>query len=136
MQRLVAQLIIAGGSIFIRAAAQAYQQALKNSQTSGVAAETIQNAVKGKQLSLEEAFKILGLTSEAKAAEIMKKYKHLFEVNSKNGSFYLQSKVYRAWERLDQEYGLETKNSDNDNNQQQGRLQQSSTETQEQDEKK
>lgn len=31
-----------------------------------------------------------------------KKYDHLFEVNSKEkgGSFYLQSKVYRAMERL------------------------------------
>ncbi|KAH9373819.1 hypothetical protein HPB48_007459 [Haemaphysalis longicornis] len=34
-----------------------------------------------------------------------KNYKHLFEVNdkSKGGSFYLQSKVYRAKERLDEE---------------------------------
>lgn len=39
------------------------------------------------------------------------RYKHMFEVNKKFGSFYLQSKVYRAWEALDQEYssqGLKT----------------------------
>ncbi len=32
------------------------------------------------------------------------KFKHLFEVNEQHGSFYLQSKVYRAKERLDQEF--------------------------------
>jgi len=32
------------------------------------------------------------------------RYKHLFDVNEKHGSFYLQSKVYRAWEALDEEY--------------------------------
>ena len=37
--------------------------------------------------------------------EIQKNYDHLFAVNekSKSGSFYLQSKVYRAKERLDEE---------------------------------
>lgn len=39
------------------------------------------------------------------------RYKHMFEVNQKYGSFYLQSKVYRAWEALDKQYtdeGLKT----------------------------
>ena len=46
------------------------------------------------------------------AEEIEKSYGHLFEVNdkAKGGSFYLQSKVVRARERLDQEAVLaETK---------------------------
>lgn len=36
---------------------------------------------------------------------IEKNYKHLFEVNdkAKGGSLYLQSKVYRAKERIDME---------------------------------
>jgi hypothetical protein len=34
----------------------------------------------------------------------VQRYKHLFDVNEKHGSFYLQSKVYRAWEALDEEY--------------------------------
>lgn len=33
------------------------------------------------------------------------KYNHLFERNEKEGSFYLQSKVYRARERIEQEVG-------------------------------
>lgn len=37
--------------------------------------------------------------------EIEKNYKHLFEVNDKSngGSFYIQSKIFRAKERVDQE---------------------------------
>lgn len=37
--------------------------------------------------------------------EIQKRYEYLFNINdkSKGGSFYLQSKIYRAKERLDKE---------------------------------
>eukprot|EP01026_Neomeris_dumetosa_P056369 TRINITY_DN5155_c0_g1_i1.p4 TRINITY_DN5155_c0_g1~~TRINITY_DN5155_c0_g1_i1.p4 ORF type:complete len:140 (-),score=19.99 TRINITY_DN5155_c0_g1_i1:334-753(-) len=129
MQRVIAQLILAGGAVFIRAAVQAYQQALKNSQTTGVARETLQNVVKGKQMTLEEAFKILGLTSEATIQEIEKKYKHLFDVNQRSGSFYLQSKVFRAWERLDQEFGI-SKQTDNQQQQQQDDMQKQLGQTQ------
>jgi import inner membrane translocase subunit TIM16 len=44
----------------------------------------------------------------------LQRYKHMFEVNQKYGSFYLQSKVYRAWEALDQEYTQEGKKSPED----------------------
>lgn len=33
----------------------------------------------------------------------VQRYAHMFEVNEKHGSFYLQSKVYRAKERIDAE---------------------------------
>jgi import inner membrane translocase subunit TIM16 len=33
---------------------------------------------------------------------ILQRYKHMFEVNEKHGSFYLVSKVYRAKECLEQ----------------------------------
>ncbi len=36
----------------------------------------------------------------------LQKYNHLFERNEKDGTFYLQSKVYRARERLEQEWGV------------------------------
>jgi import inner membrane translocase subunit TIM16 len=38
----------------------------------------------------------------------------MFKVNKDQGSFYLQSKVYRAWERLDEEYTKEGKKSPED----------------------
>lgn len=75
-------------------------------------AENVQAATKaGKQLTLKEAQMILDIESTASWEEIMKKYKHLIEANERNGSFYLQSKIYRARERLQQEFqeqGIET----------------------------
>lgn len=55
-------------------------------------------------LTLEEAQQILNI-SKLDPEEIQKNYEHLFKVNdkSKGGSFYLQSKVFRAKERIDQE---------------------------------
>lgn len=37
---------------------------------------------------------------------MLQKYNHLFERNEKDGTFYLLSKVYRARERLEQEWGV------------------------------
>eukprot|EP00887_Chlorella_sp_A99_P001118 scaffold14.g1118.t1 len=77
----------------------------------------------GKQLTLQEAQMILGIESGATWEEIVKKYDHLFEANQKSGSFYLQSKVYRAKERLEQEFkeqGLPTDAPGQQQQQQQG----------------
>ncbi|KAB1269656.1 Mitochondrial import inner membrane translocase subunit tim16-B [Camelus dromedarius] len=54
-------------------------------------------------LSLWEAQQILSV-SKLSPKEIQKNYKHLFKVNNKSvgGSFYLQSKVVRVKERLDE----------------------------------
>ena len=65
-------------------------------------------------MTLEEAKQILNLSDEdflgSKNSQeaLTKNYDHLFLVNdrSKDGSFYLQSKVFRAKERLDQEIQL------------------------------
>lgn len=56
-------------------------------------------------LTLEEAIQILNVNSKLDPEEIKKNYEHLFGVNekTKGGSFYLQSKVFRAKERLDEE---------------------------------
>ena len=66
-------------------------------------------------MTLDEAKQILNLTTEdilgSKEAQekLQKSYDHLFLVNdrSKDGSFYIQSKVFRAKERIDQEIQLE-----------------------------
>ncbi|KAJ6343430.1 hypothetical protein OIU76_005212 [Salix suchowensis] len=73
---------------------------------SGVAQETIQNTIRrgSKVLTEQEARQILGVTEETSWEEIMKKYDTLFERNSKNGSFYIQSKVHRAKECLEAVY--------------------------------
>ena len=59
-------------------------------------------------MSLEEAKDILNVTDAdiygADFEKLHKNYEHLFNVNekTKGGSFYLQSKVVRAKERIDQ----------------------------------
>ena len=55
----------------------------------------------------KEAKQILNVNKLEKE-QIEEKFKHLFEINdkSKGGSFYIQSKVYRAKERLDEELKL------------------------------
>ena len=66
-------------------------------------------------MTLEEAKQILNLTdedflgSQTAREKMQKNYDHLFSVNerSRDGSFYLQSKVFRAKERIDQEIQLE-----------------------------
>ena len=35
----------------------------------------------------------------------LQRYNHLFKVNEEQGSFYLQSKVFRAKERIEEELG-------------------------------
>lgn len=55
-------------------------------------------------ITLEEAKQILNI-SQLEPKEIERNYEYLFNINdkSKGGSFYLQSKVYRAKERIDEE---------------------------------
>lgn len=54
---------------------------------------------------MEEAQQILNVSKLDKEA-VQKSYEHLFKVNEKSngGSFYLQSKVFRAKERIDEEF--------------------------------
>lgn len=56
-------------------------------------------------MTLEEAKQILNIDDLKSVDSINKNFEHLFNVNdrAKGGSFYLQSKVFRAKERLDQE---------------------------------
>lgn len=102
--RIIAQLLVAGGAAFFRAAAQAWQQALVNAQKTGVAQEGLKAASSRAKMSVQEAKLVLGVEANASWADVLKKYDYLFEANQKNGSFYLQSKVYRAKEALEEEY--------------------------------
>lgn len=104
--KILANIIIAGGTVLFRAASQAYRQAIINGTKAGVASEgvNVARSAMGKQLTLQEAQQILGIEPGATWAQIVKKYDHLYEANERSGSFYLQSKVYRAKERLEQEF--------------------------------
>jgi import inner membrane translocase subunit TIM16 len=113
--RVVAQIVLVGSRVLGRAFVEAYRQAqasakyAKAAQAGTVSGNgTTINARGG--LTLDEAYKILSVKPNTEAGglsmeSVAVRYKTLFERNDpkKGGSFYLQSKIYRARERLDQE---------------------------------
>ncbi|KAL0081640.1 Pam16-domain-containing protein [Phycomyces blakesleeanus] len=121
--RLIAQIIVSVGTVVGRAFIAAYKQAAANAANGGgpVAAarggakEGAVDALTRKTgLSIEEACQILNVTKDADIAQLTKNYDHLFKVNDSaaGGSFYLQSKVVRAKERLDMERAEELKKTE------------------------
>lgn len=109
MARFIAQIIIAGTQIVAKAFARAVKQEFEASQEAArrlgntrSPAERAANTKLG--LSLEEAKQILSV-KDLDPKQIEERFNHLFKVNDKErgGSFYIQSKVVRAKERLDME---------------------------------
>lgn len=108
--RIIAQVVIVGTQVFGKAFISAWRQAAANS--SRVASESTGSAVKDNitrttGLSVSEACQILNVKKEAlKLEEVTTRYKTMFENNdpAKGGSFYIQSKVHRAMERLEMEF--------------------------------
>ncbi|KAF9436370.1 hypothetical protein BGZ76_004161 [Entomortierella beljakovae] len=123
MARVIAQILVMGTQVVGKAFMEAYRQAAANaaknggqhasknasgggSGSRGAAADAITRKT---GMTVDEAMNILNITKEADLAKIVKNYEHLFKVNDKtvNGSFYLQSKVVRAKERLEMEWAAE-----------------------------
>ncbi|XP_057371513.1 mitochondrial import inner membrane translocase subunit Tim16-like [Daphnia carinata] len=110
MAKYLAQIIIMGGQVVGRAFARALKQEYQASQEAakraggGKAGASRVEANLKTGMSLEEAKEILNV-DKLEPELVKKNFEHLFSVNdkAKGGSFYLQSKVYRAKERLDQE---------------------------------
>jgi import inner membrane translocase subunit TIM16 len=101
------QVVLTGSQVFGRAFMEAYRQA--SSASVRASASAAARARTG-GVGIDEACKILDIPEDKITLDqINKKYEYLFDVNSKekSGSFYLQSKVYRAMERL--KYELEQK---------------------------
>ncbi|XP_015610226.1 mitochondrial import inner membrane translocase subunit Tim16 [Cephus cinctus] len=111
MAKYLAQIIVLGTRVIGRAFAKALRQEIAASQ------EAARRAGGGKQgadrvaanartgITLDEAMRILNVDKLDQKDVIEKNYRFLMEVNdrSKSGSFYLQSKVVRAKERIDEE---------------------------------
>ncbi|KAM8845471.1 mitochondrial import inner membrane translocase subunit TIM16-like isoform 3-T3 [Spinachia spinachia] len=113
MAKYLAQIVVMGAQVVGRAFARALKQEFAASQAAAQARNSAgQHSAAASSItgmSLQEAQQILHvceLTPEA----IQKNYEHLFKVNDKSvgGSFYLQSKVVRAKERLDEELSIQT----------------------------
>lgn len=98
--RILWNVVVTGTQVFSKAFVEAYKQATSASVKASAKAARQKN-VGG--ISLEEARKILGIDSgPLDLTQAKTKYDFLFNANSKekSGSFYLQSKVYRAMERI------------------------------------
>ncbi|XP_017886443.1 mitochondrial import inner membrane translocase subunit Tim16 [Ceratina calcarata] len=111
MAKHLVQIIVMGTQVVVKAFARALRQEIAASQA---AARKTGGGVRGTQhvatnyktgISLEEALQILNVDRVDQIDTIERNYKYLMEVNdrSKGGSFYIQSKVVRAKERIDEE---------------------------------
>ncbi|XP_014881331.1 coronin-7-like isoform X3 [Poecilia latipinna] len=110
--KYLAQIVVMGVQVVGRAFARALQQEYAASQAAararGRSGQQSAAASSITGMSLQEAQQILNI-STLSPEEIQKSYEHLFKVNEKSvgGSFYLQSKVVRAKERLDEELNIQ-----------------------------
>ncbi|OON14494.1 hypothetical protein X801_09714, partial [Opisthorchis viverrini] len=122
--KYIAQLIISGARVLGRAFTHALKeeyaasQQAANARRSQSASGDTSNQRTFDQItgmSLDEAKQILNVRDIHDAEALRKNYDHLFSVNAKEkgGSLYLQSKVFRAKERIDEELQFEqaTKNT-------------------------
>ncbi|XP_040046512.1 mitochondrial import inner membrane translocase subunit TIM16 isoform X2 [Gasterosteus aculeatus] len=113
MAKYLAQIVVMGAQVVGRAFARALRQEFAASQAAAQARNSAgQHSAAASSItgmSLQEAQQILHI-SELTPEAIQKNYEHLFKVNDKSvgGSFYLQSKVVRAKERLDEELSIQT----------------------------
>jgi len=91
----------------IRASQQAASRQAERSGTSSSANDTRESANANARLgiSLQESVQILNAKEPLQEEEVEQNFQHLFEINdkTKGGSLYLQSKVFRAKERIDEE---------------------------------
>ncbi|GMM38126.1 import motor complex subunit [Saccharomycopsis crataegensis] len=104
--RILVNVIFTGAKVFGTAFSEAYKQAASAGarQSASAAAKAAAASANG-GIQLDEACKILDLDMKKDGlseSNINEKYDYLFNVNNKEkgGSFYVQSKVYYAKERL------------------------------------
>ena len=114
--KIIAQIIIGLTSAGTRVFVAAYQQALSNAKrggAAGAAAGGVVNAIRGK-MQAGEAKSILNLEDEDNIDEkiVEERFKKLYDINSPDvgGSFYLQSKIFRAKEALFKDMNIEVDN--------------------------
>ncbi|KAL6445556.1 hypothetical protein ACFW04_000831 [Cataglyphis niger] len=96
MAKYLIQIIVMGTQVVGKAFARALRQEIAASQEA---------ARRAGGLTLDEALRILNAERPDQTELIERNYKYLMEANdrTKGGSFYLQSKIVRAKERIDEE---------------------------------
>lgn len=115
--RIISQVILVGSRAIGRAFVEAYRQHTAATKYAAAAASGTVNNLGGADsitrknagLTLDEACRILNVKppakEEANLEDVMERFKRLFDANDpkKGGSFYLQSKILRARERIEQQ---------------------------------
>lgn len=95
------------GKAFARALRQEIAASQEAARRAGGGRQGAQHAAANTRtgLTLDEALRILNAERPDQMELIERNYKYLFEANDrlKGGSFYLQSKIVRAKERIDEE---------------------------------
>ncbi|KTA95258.1 Mitochondrial import inner membrane translocase subunit TIM16 [Nakaseomyces glabratus] len=109
--RALVKIVITGTRVLGHAFAEAYRQAAAQSAAKQGASAMGRNktgrgnaAAEYGGITLDESCKILNLDAakDLKLDKVNQRFDYLFNINDKEkgGSFYLQSKIYRASERL------------------------------------
>uniref|UniRef100_A0AAV1VN23 Mitochondrial import inner membrane translocase subunit tim16 n=1 Tax=Peronospora matthiolae TaxID=2874970 RepID=A0AAV1VN23_9STRA len=104
--RIVAQVVVMGAGIVSRAFVQAYQQAVHNARSGNAGTVAAKTVTGKKKMSKQQALEILNFPTSGvvpSTEDIQRQFTRYFEANdpAKGGSFYLQSKIYRAKEALE-----------------------------------
>ncbi|KAI3379694.1 hypothetical protein SNEBB_010127 [Seison nebaliae] len=111
MAKYLAQIVIAATQLVSKAFVRALREEMASGR-SGAASASANSRSKSEAktvagMTLQEAKQILNVDNLKTSDLVQQNYDHLFKVNDKGkgGSFYLQSKVVRAKERIDTELG-------------------------------
>ncbi|KAJ8117346.1 hypothetical protein OPT61_g1435 [Boeremia exigua] len=107
--RIITQVVFSGARIIGRAVTESYRQAAASQKYAAANAGSGGSAFSSSNITMDEACKILnvgpGKGGIIEAEAVTERFKRLFDLNDpqKGGSFYLQSKILRARERIERE---------------------------------
>ncbi|EPY54280.1 TIM23 translocase complex subunit Tim16 [Schizosaccharomyces cryophilus OY26] len=111
LPKAVGKFIVVGSQVMSRAFIQAYKQMIANSSQQSTGTSQERNAEKAKvarrgEITIREAGDILSVKVDPLSKEeLEQRFQRMFKINDpkEGGSFYIQSKVFRAHERLMEE---------------------------------
>ncbi|KAF2863842.1 mitochondrial import inner membrane translocase subunit tim16 [Piedraia hortae CBS 480.64] len=108
--RIISQVVFTGARVVGKAFAEAYKQAASSQRHAAANGSGGSGSLGSSRLTLVEACKILDVAPPKDKTPfnidaVHSKFKRLYDLNDpkKGGSFYLQSKVLRARERIEME---------------------------------
>ncbi|USP73660.1 Mitochondrial import inner membrane translocase subunit tim16 [Curvularia clavata] len=107
--RIITQVVFSGARIIGRAVSESYRQAAASQKYAAANQGKSGGAFSSSNITMDEACQILnvgpGKMGNIEPEIVTERFKRLFDLNDpkKGGSFYLQSKILRARERIERE---------------------------------